>query len=141
MASTIASRKSKGRRLQQYVRDTFRQIFKEQLEPEDIESRPMGNSGTDIILTPAARKLIPFDIEGKNSEKINIWAAIRQAESNQAKPERIPAVIFSRNHSKTYIVMEFERFLDLMYPGRSRTIPNEEPEVSVPPIVENTTEV
>lgn len=126
MASKTSTRKAKGRRMQQYVRDCFRQIFKEQLEPEDIESRPMGNSGADIILTPAARKLIPFDMEVKNSEKINIWSATKQAENNKTKPERIPAVVFSRNHAKTYIVMEFESFLDLIYPGHNKTLPPEE---------------
>ena len=42
----------------------------------------MGESGEDIKLSPAARKLIPYSFECKNQEKLNIWEALSQAEEN-----------------------------------------------------------
>jgi len=106
--------KAKGRRLQDYVRDTLRFIFKDKLEEDDITSRQMGGSGTDIILTPSARKLIPFDIEAKNQEKLNVAQALKQAADN-SKPDRIPLLVFHKNHGKVYVGIEFDSFIKLIY--------------------------
>ena len=69
------SAKNKGKRLQNSVRDILLETFT-QLEEDDIKSTTMGESGEDIQLSPAARKLIPYAIECKNQEKINIWELI-----------------------------------------------------------------
>ena len=61
------SAKNKGKRLQNQVRDQLLENFK-QLEPDDIKSTTMGESGEDIQLSPAARKLIPYAIECKNQD-------------------------------------------------------------------------
>jgi len=50
------SAKNKGKRLQNAVRDMILENFT-QLEPDDVVSTLMGDSGTDIKLSPAARKL------------------------------------------------------------------------------------
>lgn len=109
---TTRSAKNKGRTAQNKVRDELRVRFPT-LESEDIESRQMGGSGTDIILSPAAQKLIPFDIEVKNQEKLNVWSALEQAETN-TKKGRIPLLIFKRNRSKMYACIEFEKLLELL---------------------------
>jgi len=106
--------KAKGRRLQQFVRDALRTVFSGKLENGDIESRQMGGAGTDIILSPSAQKLIPFDFEVKNQEKLNIWSAIQQARYNTSEG-RIPLLIFSRNNSEKYAVIEFSTLLELLY--------------------------
>ena len=72
----------------------------------------MGDSGEDIQLSPAARKLIPYSIECKNQEKLNIWGALEQAEKNSGDSK--PVLIFKRNRSKTYVVLEIEDFIDLI---------------------------
>ena len=63
------SAKNKGKRLQNTVRDVLLETFNT-LEPDDIKSAVMGDSGEDIQLSPAARKLIPYSIECKNQEKL-----------------------------------------------------------------------
>lgn len=109
------SRKAKGRRLQNYVKDLFRKLGRTYgLVDEDINSAIMGQSGTDIIFTPAAEQVFPFAIECKNQEKINIWASIKQVENN-TKENRIPMLVFSKNHSKIYAVIELEKLLNLLY--------------------------
>ena len=106
------SAKNKGKRLQNNIRDILLETFKEQLEPDDIKSTTMGESGEDIQLSPAARKLIPYAIECKNQEKLNIWESLKQAESNSEKGK--PVLIFKRNRSKTYAVLEIQDFINLI---------------------------
>ena len=72
----------------------------------------MGESGEDIILSPAARDLIPFSFECKNQERLNIWESLSQAEENCNN--YIPAVVFKRNRSKTYITLELDEFLKII---------------------------
>ena len=105
------SAKNKGKRLQNKVRDLLLETFN-QLEPDDVRSITMGDSGEDILLSPAARRLFPFSVECKNQEKLNIWSALEQAEDNSGN--HIPLVIFKRNRTKTYAVLEFDNLLDLL---------------------------
>tara|TARA_B100000287_G_scaffold277233_1_gene261208 strand:- start:442 stop:795 length:354 start_codon:yes stop_codon:yes gene_type:complete len=105
------SAKNKGKRLQNDVRDLILETFKE-LEPDDVRSTTMGDSGEDILLSPAARKLFPFATECKNQERLNIWESLEQAESNAG--QHIPLVVFKRNRSKTYISMEINDLMRLL---------------------------
>ena len=105
------SAKNKGKRLQNSFRDLLLETFT-QLEPDDIRSAIMGESGEDIKLSPAARKLIPYAFESKNQEKLNIWDSLSQAEENAGDYD--PVLIFKRNRSKTYAVINIEKFIELI---------------------------
>ena len=83
------------------------------LSKEDISPAIMGESGTDIKLSAHAKLVIPFDIECKYQERLNVWSAMSQAEINSEK-DRIPLVVFRRNRSKTYAVLEFDKLLELI---------------------------
>ena len=107
-----ASRKAKGRRLQNKIRDLLIEHFSDELEDDDIRCAIMGESGEDLKLSPAARKLIPYSIECKNQEKLNIWDSLEQAEENSNG--HTPVLIFKRNRSKTYAVVELNNFLKLI---------------------------
>lgn len=72
----------------------------------------MGESGEDIKLSPAAQKLIKCSFECKNQEKLQIWKSLEQAEENCN--DREPVLVFKRNHSKTYAVINFHYFLKLI---------------------------
>ena len=93
------------------MRDTLRELYPN-LHEDDIKSQTMGMSGEDIVLSPAARKKIPYSIECKNVEKLNIWSALQQAEDNANN--MTPAVIFKRNHSNTYVTIPFDHFMELI---------------------------
>ena len=105
------SAKAKGRRLQNKIRDLLLEEFKE-LEPDDIRTAIMGETGEDIKLSPAARRKIPYSFECKNQEKINIWESLNQAEENSG--DYPPGLILKRNRSKTYVTLELEDFLKLI---------------------------
>jgi len=106
------SAKNKGKRLQNKVRDLILEKFNSKLEPDDVRSITMGDSGEDILLSPAARRLFPFSVECKNQEKLNIWSSLEQAEGNSGNHP--PLVIFKRNRTKTYAVLEFDELLKLL---------------------------
>ena len=112
-----SSCKAKGRKLQNYVRDILRKIFIEEwtrlpkLEEDDIKSQTMGMCGEDIVLSPAAKKIIPFSFECKNQERLNVWKSIEQAESNCE--DRIPVVVFKRNRTKTYAIIELNQLMKI----------------------------
>ena len=65
-----------------------------------------------IFNFPRKSKLIPFAFECKNQEKLNIWESLKQAESNSQKGK--PVLVFKRNRSKTYAVLEIQDFIDLI---------------------------
>ena len=111
MAKTTAGKKAKGRRLQQHLRDELIDRFPD-LEPEDIRSVSMGAAGEDIHLSPAARRFIPFSFEAKAHERLNIWAALAQAEENAG--DHVPCVVFKRNRSKVYAALPLSDLLDLL---------------------------
>ena len=103
------SAKSKGRRLQQWIRDLL--IEKLKIHPEDIESRSMGAGGEDLIMARAARESFPYSVECKNQEKINIWESYKQADDNSKDYE--PIVVLKRNNQKPLILVDAEYFVNL----------------------------
>jgi len=104
-----SSAKAKGRKLQQW----FRNLLVEEiaLDPEDLESRPMGSGGEDIIMGRYSREQIPYSIECKNQEKVNVWEAYAQAEDNCKGYE--PLVVIKRNRHKPLVLLDAEHFVKL----------------------------
>jgi hypothetical protein len=73
----------------------------------------MGAGGTDLLLSPAAKKIIPFDHECKNVERVNFWSSIAQAEANTIAG-RQPILITHRNGSPVYATVRFDYLLTFM---------------------------
>tara|TARA_Y100000310_G_C20471060_1_gene710051 strand:- start:149 stop:496 length:348 start_codon:yes stop_codon:yes gene_type:complete len=110
--SSPKSSKAKGRRLQNIVRDKLRAAFLS-LEEDDIKSQTMGMTGEDIVLSPAARKLIPYSIECKNVERLNVWQCLKQAESN-VHEDCHPALVIKRNQTNPYIMIPLDLWIDII---------------------------
>lgn len=72
----------------------------------------MGTTGSDVVLSEAAAKLFPFDVECKNQEKLNIWSALEQ--SQQENRSLSSLVVFKRNRSKVYVALELEDFMRIL---------------------------
>ena len=105
-----AAAKAKGRRLQQWFRDKLIETL--EVPEDDVRSTAMGQSGEDILMSYQARQKFPFSVECKNQERLSIWDALTQAEDNSGK--HVPLLIFKKNRSKTYAVLEFEELLKLL---------------------------
>ena len=111
MATTVQSRKQKGRRLQQYIVDKIKELFP-QLSDRDIRSTPMGVTGDDVQLSEKAAGLFPYSIEAKNVEKLNVWAALEQSSSDNR--ELTSLLVFKRNRSDVYCALKFDDFMSLL---------------------------
>ena len=110
------SAKNKGKKLQKQVQQLLLEFTQSiGLVEGDITNTIMGEAGRDIKLSPAGEKVIPFDIECKNTETLNIFAALKQAEKN-TQEGRIPLLVFKKNRSKIYAAIEFEKLLLLLFP-------------------------
>ena len=105
------SSKAKGRRLQNLVRDKLREKFTS-LEEDDIKSAIMGTVGEDIVLSPAARKVIPFSFECKNVERLQFWKTVEQAEGNSNG--RTPVIVVKKNGKKPYIALPLDDWMELI---------------------------
>jgi len=116
------SAKSKGKRAQNMIREMILGHFPD-LHPDDVVSTLMGDSGTDIKLSHAARQKFPYSVEAKNQEKLNVWASLEQAENN-TKEGTYPVLFFKRNRSKMYVAMDAEHFFELI--KRPKPIDNPE---------------
>jgi hypothetical protein len=111
-----SSAKAKGRRLQQWVAKMLVEHLN--ADEEDLESRPMGSSGEDIIMGKQTRQIFPYSVECKNQEKVNIWSAMEQAESNCKSYE--PLVVIKKNGKKPLAVVDAEYFVELHKEKESR---------------------
>lgn len=71
----------------------------------------MGAPGEDLLFSPAARRVYPCQVECKNVEKLNIWAAIEQAREHG---NNRPLVAFKKNGQTPFVAIEMEWFLELV---------------------------
>jgi hypothetical protein len=104
-----SSAKAKGRRLQKWFTELL--IEKLKLDAEDLESRPMGSQGEDIILGKQSRQIFSYSVECKNQESVNVWKAYEQASENCKGYE--PLVVIKRNNHKPLVVLDAEHFVGL----------------------------
>lgn len=104
-----SSAKQKGRLLQQLVAKKVQAAFG--LEPDDVRSTPMGCSGSDLTMSPVAKKKFPFDVECKNQEKVNVWASYEQS---KVRSTLTPLLIIKRNRTKPLVVLDLDDFIGIL---------------------------
>jgi hypothetical protein len=103
------SAKAKGRKLQQWVRNKITELFG--LEPGDVESRSMGAGGEDVMLSPAARKKFPYQVECKSLASIAVYKYLKQATGHG---KHTPLLIMRQNRSEPIVIMWAEDFFKLV---------------------------
>ena len=112
VATTPASRKAKGRRLQQAVRQDL--IEHLGIDPGDILSTAMGQSGCDLYLSPAARAQFPFAVECKAQERIALPAWWQQCTRNAAAEGLAPLLILKQSRREPLAVLRWSDLLALL---------------------------
>ena len=105
---TPQSAKNKGRKLQQWVKNTLL-ILSPELEEDDVRSTSMGNGGEDVQLSPAARKLFPIQIECKNKAKYAVYKDYEQAKEHG---DYTPVLIIKQNNSQPLAVEDARWLLE-----------------------------
>lgn len=113
VANTVASRKAKGRKFQQYIVNKISKTTNiESGKDLDIDNRPMGQSGQDIILRGKAKELFPFAPECKRTESVSIYSWVKQAVNNIS--EDTDWIVFhKKNHTDSITVLDTEVFFKL----------------------------
>ena len=110
----IRSRKAKGRRLQNWVRDSLRGLFLT-LTDDDVRVAIMGETGSDIKLSKTAKKLFPYDIECKNTEGWKkVYDAYDQADGHA---DDRPLVFIKMNRRNPLVIVDAKFFLKLNNAG------------------------
>ena len=111
---TIASAKAKGRRFQQWTAQKISDVTDQPCgKDQNIESRPMGQAGTDIILRGQAKRLFNFAVENKSQEKKSIpFTWIEQAKSNIGD-FKTWLLFVKRKGEKPVVIMDAEEFFDM----------------------------
>ncbi len=114
----VSSRKSKGRRFQQYVRDMLL-LRSPSLKPDDVRSTSMGVTGPDIQLSTAAQLVYPWVIEIKNQERINVWKAWEQTKAHldvsDDYMDHMPILFLKKNRSDALVVLNADDFFGLRF--------------------------
>lgn len=105
-----SSAKAKGRKLQQWVRDKILETFPA-LEPDDVRSTSMGATGEDVQLSPAARKVVPYQLECKNKARSQVHTYYNQAKEHG---EHEPLVIVKMDRDIPLAVLSAETFLHIL---------------------------
>jgi hypothetical protein len=108
--------KALGREGQVLVRDILLKHFPE-LEEDDIYSRPMGSQGEDLMLSPRARALLPFNIEVKYGKQVNLIRACQQSAEEATCKGHIPISVGCYRLEKPkqfYVCLKIEDFLELL---------------------------
>lgn len=112
-----SSCKQKGRLGQQEIVKILLKYFSS-LTDEDVRSTSMGCPGEDILLSAAARKLIPWSIEVKRGKAFNLVKACKQVEDRKIKPGEIKheAVAMGRydRDKKWYATVSLEYLIELL---------------------------
>lgn len=107
---TPQSAKSKGRRGQQLVRDAILKAFP-QLTTDDVRSTSMGATGADILLSQAAKKMVPYSIEVKTKSRSQIHTYYEQAKLHD---DLEPLVVVKKDRDIPLAIVSLEHFIKLI---------------------------
>lgn len=115
MSKAIAyrSKKAKGKRLELKVSQGLR------LKGLDKDARPMIMSGAAEGFKTDIFTKLPFAIECKNQERVQLWQAWEQAQE-QRKPFKDPVLMISGNYRPIIVVMDFEDWLNLVVEAKGQ---------------------
>lgn len=97
------------------IRDALRAIGAQYgLVDGDIESTGMGQSGVDILLSPAARKVFPLDVEAKNCEKLNVSTTFFDHHKKYADRPTTKLLVHAKNRTPALVTLLWDDFLSLL---------------------------
>lgn len=104
------SAKAKGRKLQQWTRDRILDVYSH-LEEDDVRSTSMGASGSDVQLSPLARKSFDYDVECKSLARVGVYRFIDQCNN---RGDAQPLVIVKENRRRPLAIVDAEHFFELL---------------------------
>ena len=112
VAGTPQSRKQKGKAFQNRVRQDL--VDRLGIDPGDILSTAMGQSGCDLYLSPAARERFPFGVECKAQERIALPEWWEQCTRNAAAEGLTPLLVLKQSRREALAVLRWTDLLALL---------------------------
>lgn len=82
-----------------------------ELQADDVVSRSMGAGGEDVLLSPAARKWVPFQIECKNQNEVAVYKWYHQAGEHGSHE---PLLVIKQNHDDALVIIDAIEFFKLL---------------------------
>jgi thiamine kinase-like enzyme len=117
MAILPASRKAKGRRLQDLTVDCLLATLSPDLKSDHIRGAIMGESGEDLPMTNDAREVLSgYEFECKalaEVKRADIYAAIRQAKE-RLKPNNRYCIVFKQDSEQPHASILLTEFATLL---------------------------
>lgn len=110
MSMSGRASKQKGKAYERKIASLLSKAFDTKVQRVPCSGALEGWEGDLRDLTGVLKK---FVWECKHQERLNIWAALRQA-FLEAKGGRIPVVVFHKNNSKDYVALELSDFITLI---------------------------
>jgi hypothetical protein len=110
----VQSAKAKGRNLQKLIAEKISKLTGFECgKDKPIESRPMGQSGTDVRLEQSVLKKFPYSVECKAQEKWSIHKWIEQAQENLL-PNTDWLLVAKRSYQKPVVILDLDCFFKLL---------------------------
>lgn len=81
---------------------------------EDIESTGMGQSGVDVILSPAAKRVLDLCIEAKNVEALNVVGVFLKHEEIYKDKPGLKLLIHTRNRTQPLVTLKWSDLLGIL---------------------------
>ena len=101
----------KGKRFELRIANELKKLF-----DTPIRRTPLSGGlefKGDIICIDDSSILNDFSFECKNQEKLNMWKALEQSR-NDAPRNKIPLVVFTKNHELDYVALSFDDFVNIL---------------------------
>lgn len=118
---SVKSVKQKGRLGQQEIRDKILETFPE-LEEGDVVSTTMGDTGSDIKLSPAATKLLPINVEVKR-RKSGMKTQYDWMAQAQVHGPHTPVVFFRADRRHWIVMVRLEHYMELLRSWKTKSKP------------------
>ena len=110
----FASKKRKGSMLQNFVRDKILKAFPH-LKKKDVTTPSYGQTGSDIILSKVGRKLVGWNFEVKNQNKMKtIYDWLKQSYRHCKGSKLSACVVMKMNSRSPIVVLDFDDFINLI---------------------------
>lgn len=105
------SRRKKAQYLQNWIRKKLLKTFKH-LKKSDVHVAKTGEHGIDIKLSRIGKRLVPYQIEAKNTERFKtIYNFYKQG---QKYGDLNTVLIVKQNSYKPLVIIDAEHFFDLI---------------------------
>lgn len=77
----------------------------------------MGDTGEDVQLSPAARQLVPFQIECKNKNHVSVYSWYNQAREHGPHE---PLLIIKEDEAEPLVVIDAQTFFRILKENNER---------------------